>query len=68
MPESDTSRRRDAGEWRGLRFLVLEPGAHPGARDGFRDAGRRQLRRVVLDAQALTHDVGVERFEAGQPS
>ena len=46
---------------------MLEPGAHPGSRNGFRDARRRQLRRVVLHAQTLTHDIGVNRFQAGQP-
>ena len=56
------SRRRPA---RG--FLVLEPRAHAGLRDGFGDARRRQLRGVVLDAQPLADDVGVERLEAGQP-
>ena len=48
------------------RRLVLEPGAHARLRDGFSDAGGGELRRVVLDLQALTDDVGVERLEAGQ--
>ena len=66
-PEASTSRVTRARSADGERPLVLEPRPHAGLRDGFGDARRRQPGGVVLDVQALRHDVGVERFEAGQP-
>ena len=62
QPLPRTRRRRDR-----RRLLVLEPRAHPRLRDRFRDRCRRQLRGVVLDAQALADDVRVERFETRKP-
>ena len=56
---------------RGRRWLngglVLQPGPHAGARHRFGDTRRRQNGGVVLHPKPLSHDVGVERFQAGQP-
>ena len=55
------------GRLRRSRLFVLEPGAHACLSDSFRNSRGRQLRGVVLDAQALADDVGVEGFEPRQP-
>ena len=65
-PDSDEQPSRERRlSAAGRRLLVLEPGAHARFGDRLGDRGRRQLRGVVLDAQPLADDVGVERLEAG---
>jgi hypothetical protein len=46
---------------------VLEPGAHAGLGDGLGDARRRDAGGVVLHAEALADDVGVEPLDAAEP-
>jgi hypothetical protein len=46
---------------------VLQPCAHAGLSDRLGDHSGRQFRCVVFDAKPLTNDVGVQRFQAGEP-
>ena len=47
-------------------LVVLQPHPHAGLANGIDDCCRRQAGRVILDVQPLPHEVGRDRFDAGQ--
>ena len=65
QPTVSQNRARTSGARR-TRLLVLEPHAHAGLPDGIDHGGRRQLRGVILNVQALADDVGRHRLETRQ--
>ena len=48
------------------RRVMVQPRAHPRAVHGLRDGRRRELRRVVRDAEGAADDIGAHRFESSQ--